>query len=324
MSPSNVIPFSGLVSYCQDQSVSYLFSKDGSKVVVSVLDPKNLVIQSQFTFQCDMHPYISPITDDSCVYIPTTDGMLVIDKFSGDVILNIDLNMVPVSNIECFDQNIYVICGLPILKSSKQFADDMFSLLILDKNTGEKKYQSAIMKGHNASLSVDKDNAWCSVGKTIYIHNTKTVMSEDLIFSSSYQPIIASDFVCTSSKMGSLEIFNRTSTILHGKIFIRSNKTPPVAIGNTIYWFVNNELYNINIETMTINQSHKFKNEIISSPVVRGNNIYVCDLDGKFFVVSDNGVLEINIEKTKLYKPLIFDKTVIIPSIENIFKLVYE
>lgn len=323
MTPVNNIDFPGILMCIHDDAVLYLFNEWKGQVVLYTLDPHIFKVVSQFHLQLPINYIIRSVADQNCIYIPTTQGEIIgIDKFSGEKVVHCDLGMMTiVSDVVQDEDNLFTVCGVPIMHGLKTDTE-ILSITSNDKLSGNKVGQSQIMRGRICPITVKHNYIWSTIGKNLYKHSLlcEKIKVKELQFSPNYKTIATEDYICTASSKGALEVFNKDLET-HYRIFLSHNNSPPVHVfHNTIYWFINETLYKIDLDKKSIMKYYEFDYPIISTPAVDRNDIYATDKSGNLIRISDE-VKVMHVDNTPFRQPIILGEYIILISKEKIYRI---
>ncbi len=316
-----------ILNYTADMGVVYLLTHTGKSTVLSVFDPLSFAIIDDFYLGFDLNYFSTPCVDEDCIYVPTNESQIfAIDKFSGDRVLWIDIgSMILSADIQQDKDSIYTLCGVP-LSDGLKITTDTFCVSANDKKSRKKKYQSSSMMGKAGDVSflTVEDKIWVSINKHLVVFDKNCQKKEEfrLRHNPSFHPIVTENFVICASNQGHLEIFERQNTKNHRRISVQQNSSPPICIGDVLYWFTKEGLLKIDISTLSVD-AFKIDSSVQSDAVVFQGNIYTGDKEGN--------VIEFNIEnqswnclkvgKELLRKPIIVDQRLMISSRNRLYEI---
>jgi len=278
----------GNISLCVHDDISlYIISKEHDQLFhLSIIEPYSLKLISTHILAFPVNYHLKPCVDDDCIYIPTTQGEIIgIDKFSGSKIVTIDLGCRCIV-ADPIQENVYIysLCGIP-LSSGIKTNTDFFSLQINDKMTGKLLLQGQSMKGDILQMAIDDDSIWSVVGKTLYKFNKgcDEIGHVNLQFPSKYKPIITKQYICCTSPLGSVEIFNKGTFRNHGKLITRKNDSFPILHNQDMIWAVGNLVFKIDIEIPKAQHIGVLPGKVAGESVIIDNNLFNSSLDGRIF-----------------------------------------
>lgn len=328
METKRSIELPDILNYTADMGVVYLLTHTGKSTVLSVFDPLSFAIIDDFYLGFDLNYFSTSCVDEDCIYVPTNESQIfAIDKFSGDRVSGIDIgSMILAADIQQDKDNIYSLCGVP-LSDGLKITINTFCISVNDKKTGKKKYQSLSMTGTVGGVGflTIEDKIWTCINKHLVVFDKSCQKQEEFDLRHywfSFRPIVAENFVICASNQGHLEIFERQNIKNHRRISVQQNSSPPICIGDVLYWFTKEGLLKIDINTLSVD-AFKIDSSVQSDAVVFQGNIYTGDKEGN--------VIEFNIEnqswnclkvgKELLRKPIIVDQRLMISSRNRLYEI---
>ena len=146
-----------LLDYFSDNSALDVLSLSRSSTQFTSYSVDSLRNLGSFWIDKKLTNYTYYIEED-LLYICLGNGELVaIDTFSGMEMVLFDLgSMVPLGVVQG-SKEFFVLCGV-IINNNKSINTDM-CICVCDKTTGEKKFQSQVIKGNFLPMVCDSD-AW--------------------------------------------------------------------------------------------------------------------------------------------------------------------
>lgn len=224
----------------------------------------------------------SPIGIDSdSLYLPAIDGrILCIDKFSGDLITNIDLGMSLPDKYLKIEEHIYASIAIPVNNTLIRESIDTYSFIRCNKQ-GNKELQSQKFKNISNVIEIDNklyfyDNLrLCQVNKDLEFEN------QTKLHFPSKQVLTWNKNIISIAENGAIEIFDQnlkfTKNLMVGKIIAECcvlNNILLVPCFNSIVF---------------ISSDHNIKNMRPSSVIPK----YLCD---NFWICENGEILKLENE----------------------------
>lgn len=235
--------FPRLLSATTDGVALYLFQKWKNGILVSIVDPLTLISVTRFNLPIDLRVGIEPIVSDHICLYTNQSEMVIIDKFSGELLRSIDLGFnLLISTPYIFQNYIYSLCFTPISVGIKTDVDNS-CICINEINTGQRLYQTQTMLGRANSLGF-YDGPWCAVGNALLgydIYGEKKY-SQDLTFKADHKPVIDSAYIIASSTTGAIMIQSKSD---RAQYFCQKNQVCPIIINDEVIWICDENVFKI-------------------------------------------------------------------------------
>lgn len=231
------------ISNCTHDGVVAYCLITGSNTVVSI-DIDTLTIIGQYAVP-RLNDYIKPACDYDFLYVADLMGSIVkIDKYSGVIKKRISIGQsVPISDIVVSQGRLYVLCKTPLSYGVRIDVQKM-CLVEIDTETEQRIYQSKIVPlSTEPNLSVLDECVYFSSGKKLYSY--KNDLNEtDTSFTQTYQNAAVEGYLLSTSKIGSIEVFNAERKT-HARFLISKNKVAPILFQNNMVWVTDVGVYQV-------------------------------------------------------------------------------
>jgi hypothetical protein len=326
MKVKNSVPLGNMViaDYLAD-GITLRVVTASPKAELTTIDPETMGVVSRFTFE--VHPHLSsePITDESCLYLPTKIGqILAIDKFSGQILQSMKLgNMHITSKVYQDEENIYCIGGVP-LHNGKKFQLDQFAMAACDKETGTKNMQTSYFATEKVHLTVS-DDLWVLSGPQISVFAKEGELKQqvDIETEPDYPLILTPKYVICLYRDGKVKIIERED--LSRLFILRASPitgTPMVA-ENKVFWPSANGLCILDFETKDFRLISANKQLNPSLALANSTTILGTTKDGCIigFDLDSENFESIKLTTQLLWKPVVVDNFVFVASQEHFHHL---
>jgi hypothetical protein len=321
---------SGILIGClADDAAIYVLTASKYEVSLSVFDPDSFKKVSAIQMHVQPLPDLQPCIDDDCIYIPTSEGQIIgFDKFNGIPLVTMDLGyMVAVSDILQNQNYIYSCCGVPVkLRALEKANTDIFSMCSNNKSDGRKHIQSQYMQGDRFFITLSDNEFFIVVGDNLYHYNNVFELKNmiTLTVPVDYNPIVTDTFIVCASKIGTLEVLNKSDFSRQSNLLVTNNACPPIHSKNDIvYWFVYNGAYRIDLNEMSKEQLSDLPTTEITEAVLGHNSIYLSNKKGYLsaYNVKKHDCVSLKISKGSLRNPLLLNNHVFVASEEALHQI---
>lgn len=273
MEPVDTLFFVNVLSVTSDEGAVYIIHKNNQHFL-SILDPRLMKVISTIQLSFDVNYIVPPVVDRDSVFIASSVGdIVVLDKFSGDIVSKIDIGIMPViSALEQVGNSLLAICGVLISNGLKTDTDS-FCLVSCSKTTGKKEFQTRSMKGLVRPMGFSPADVWISVDRNLFGFdlNGEQIGHLPIGFQPSYSPIVTDSHVVAANKAGLLEIFDKNGT---SRIIMASpNQCKPVLFGDSLIWITDNGCWKISL-IGDVSVVESISKNVKLTPIVDGKFIY--------------------------------------------------
>lgn len=270
----NSIPFdSQRIIHCYPDDYTFvIISIENNTTRVISLEAESLKLISGFSFDIDLNKHFDVCIDSSCIYVPTNLGQIVvIDKFSGQILNTINVALPIVSNLSQHGDAVCCVCGIPI--SRKQtLMTDKFSTCIFDKFSGKKVIQTSYFGGSKFWIQAIEDYVFVVTGTYILKYSKEGLVgSASLAHAPDYIPIITAEYIFLLSNNGILRVLDTKDLSLSHLYKIEPSISRLLFSDKQIFWLSKNGVCSVNHNK----KEHKFKNigvNIASGSAISSNN----------------------------------------------------
>ncbi len=318
----NTFNISDVTYYVQDNTSLYLFRGNPPNDLF-IFNISTFEIIESFPIRVLLSNISRPCVDSDCIYLPTQEGQILgIDKFSGQLLVTLDLgSMLSACNIVQDKSSIYSICAVPIMKEIQK--ETLLVLCINGKQTGKKRFQSSLLNGKIANLTVN-ENIIFTIDKILYLYSKEghKEKSTQLNFIPDYPIMVTDKFIVCACKNGTLEIFNK-STLESSKLFVEKNHTSPIqSEGDIIYWFTNQHLYRIDLQESLISKLLQLNKTPEIDCTIHNNNLYYINKNDLVkYNISKQSIDSFDIKERIIQKPIIYKDDVLLISQHHIYQV---
>lgn len=264
-----VLDCPGLLSFFADGETLYTCQQVKDHIVFRFFETDSFEELGEFRTQMFLNHQISPHFDDDCLYLPTTDGLVLgLDKFCGEHLVTCRLGpMWPVGLFYTNSERLFSLCAIPLSSGKSQM-----TICASDKMSGEKLYQSMSMPSESATALFD-NQIFVAAGDYLYAFDYELRPTwKAQLGPLDYPPIRFRDQVWCSSSKGTISIIKRRCGSFLRKIFVARNRVAPVQLENSLYWFSDSGLYKVH--EAAIRHVEKTPLECICPPVLHNGKIY--------------------------------------------------
>lgn len=267
-----------LAWYWDDGISLYTMQVSDNIIEINNLDTESFDSISTFLTHYKPNLLVKPTADKNCLYLPSIDGRIIgIDKFSGQMLVDIDLGMMNcISEPKLFENYIYTICNVPL---SNKPGIHSRSIVICknDLDTGTKIGQSQLFQGKFSSLFLINNHFYIIVDEYLYqMSENLEVLQKIKINSDCFNEIISvKNKIVISSNLGYLEIVDEKS-LSSEKFIFNKNRVSPVCINEDLIWFTEKKIIIFNIKNKTL----KFAldtNIAYSNVIVKNHSVFATD-----------------------------------------------
>lgn len=252
------IDVEGVLNIFSDRDYLYLIRQYRHHLQIEVLDSLLNEISS-YNLQYYYNHHLQGYCDDTTLYLPTRDGLvLALDKFTGEKFYTIDMGYaVWITPPKSDDRRVYALGVIP-LSTGNHIKTNTLVLLVYDKATGKKLYQSQEMSSMSPRFLID-EFIHVAAGEKYYCYDKtmKLISTQQLSKLITYDPIVFESKVYLADDKGTLDIFENE---MISKFYVAKNHTSPIVAANNLVWFTEQGIFQINgtIETLTATKNTQF------------------------------------------------------------------
>lgn len=253
-------------------------------MLLNIIDAASLSVIGQYEIATPISAF-QPVLDNDCIYLPTTDGqILVVDKFSGEKLLDIDVGYrLIASDLSLLHGKLYYLCKIPISQSRSEH----YAVCCSDPTSGKQIFQGPLMSGQHAKMTAGRTIV-AIVDKQLLFHDeTCSILKKvHCNFEPQFTPILASDKIVVASPNGFLGIYANDGVVIKQLILPRTTVHPIEYLSNLL-WTQDRNILQIDIS------SYKTATlvTLASRPtIIRANNgTVICVSPGHVYKISTEG-----------------------------------
>ncbi len=309
------------INYLSEGQLLYVLLPSKAGVQFATFDPNTFEGLSAFTIH-EKLGHNQALIHDERLFLITTDGIIGYDTFTGQQAVFMQTSSVPLS-MGILGDKLVSLCGIPLLRNRKINTDD-FCICVNDIKTGEKLSQSQTI--HESSHPALADGIWFASDGFIHrlSEDCELIGRRRLIARPDAPLLDTNDYVVSVSDLGTLEIFYKETMKRHANILVNKNNSLPLAYDNTLLWFTETVLRQIDLDSGSVSTICEIQNPVVSSLAKSGNDIYSADDKGNLVKVSIGPPVSVEVlrlSEKQAWKPVLSGEYLYIASPEALHQI---
>ena len=229
---SKIIPPSiKVLQLLPDESFLYVLGQSSNRFYVISFDTKSFEPYTKFLMQISYQERRQSGVDESCLYLPTVYGqILMVDKFSGEILGPLDTGWgVVASSVWVQEQEISCLCGYPI-SNGLDINATQYSICVLDKDTGKRTARSKFVHRTPFKYATDGNCRYLVSGTTIdrYSPDCRWLESSTIPFACDNEMVLTDDYIVCSNSGGLVIFLNKSDFSVKNAIFMGGSISQPI------------------------------------------------------------------------------------------------